>query len=299
MTNSAISLFLNPTAGRGRAGKTGAALSELLTSNGVEHTVIESTAPGELEKRVRAAVEGGAERLLVAGGDGSVHEAVNGILLSGRSAELGVVPVGTGNDFAKASTIPVHWEDAAILLADRLRSGMPARGIDIGRMNGRYFANSAGIGIDARVTGIAQKINLPIGDLVYLVAILRALWSRVSTPDLTIKFGDVTIDGPVTLVSVSNGAWVGGMFHIAPRAINDDGELDLVIVDPVSRLRILRLLPKLITGSHMNEPEMHYHRIEECDIVAAAEVPSHLDGEIQPPQTSFRVELIANGLALL
>jgi diacylglycerol kinase (ATP) len=299
MTKPAIPLFLNPTAGRGRAGKTGAALSSLLTGNGIEHTVVESTAPGEIEARVRAAVEAGAERVLVAGGDGSVHEAVNGIFLSGRMAELGVVPIGTGNDFAKASTIPLHWEDAAILLADRLRSDMAARNVDVGRMNGRYFANSAGIGFDARVTEIAQKSRLPIGDLVYLVAILKVLRSRVSTPSLDIRFDEVAIDGPVTLVSVSNGAWVGGMFQIAPGAINDDGELDLVIVDPVSRLRILRLLPKLMNGSHLDEPEMHCHRISDCDIVAAAPVPSHLDGEIQPLQTHFKVELQAGALPLL
>lgn len=294
-----IPLFLNPIAGRGRARRVQSSLRNLLTTSGIAHTVVETVAPRDLEQKVQAAVAGGAPQILVAGGDGTVHEAVNGMRNSGKTAEVGVIPMGTDNDFAKACSIPQHWEDAAMLLVDRLKNSMPARPVDIGRMNDRYFVNSVGIGFDAKITGIARHIRFPIGDLVYPAATLRALWDGMTTYDVTIRFADEKFEGAITMISVSNGPWVGGMFHIAPSAINDDGELDLLVVKPVSRLRIMTLLPKLIAGTHIGESEVSHSRIGSCEIVASEPLLSQLDGEIQPLQTHFRMELLPGALPLL
>lgn len=294
-----IPLFLNPFAGRGRARRMRSSLIELLTENNIAHSVVESTAPGDLEQKVRTAVADGARQLLVAGGDGSVHEAVNGMLNSGRTAEVGVIPLGSGNDFAKACSIPVHWEDATLLLIDRLKHKMPARRVDIGRMNDRYFANGAGIGIGAEVTSVARTMHLPIGDFVYLLAALRVVWDGVSTHDVTIRYGDQSVQESVALVNVSNGPWAGGMFHISPSAINDDGALDLLFAKRGSRLRILALLPKLVSGSHIGEPEIHHVRIERCEIAVQEPVLSHLDGEIQESAKRFEIEILPGVLPLL
>ena len=294
-----IPLFVNPSAGQWRARRVLPSIVELLTANGIAHRVIESEAAGDLEAKVRDAVASGVTQLLVAGGDGSIHEAVNGILQGGGSAELGIIPAGRGNDFAKACAIPPHWEDAALLLADRLKNAMPARPVDIGRMNGRFFANGAGIGFDARVTAIARSMHLPIGDLVYLVALLRGLWSGVGTHRVSVRYDEREYQGPVTLVNVSNGPWVGGLFNIVPSALNDDGELDLLVVKPVGRFRVMRLLPKLLGGNHMHEPEVVHFPIQGCEIEATEAMPSHLDGEVQPPQTRFTIELLAGALPLL
>ena len=194
-----------------------------------------SSAVGDLEARVAARVDDGATRIVVAGGDGSVYEAVNGIMRSEQSASLGLIPTGTGNDFAKACQIPLNWEHAARLLADRLAAGQSARTIDIGVMNDRYFANGAGIGFDAEVTRLARAYRLPIGDFVYLLAIFRAMVDGIATPRLQIEADDFSWDGPATLASVSNGPWIGGMFHIAPMAANNDAKLELMIADPVTR----------------------------------------------------------------
>lgn len=299
MVTMPIPLFLNPAAGRGRAARIRSALVELLTVNDIAHHVIESERPGDLEKKVKTAVAEGATQLLVAGGDGSIHEAVNGMLESGRSAEIGVIPLGRANDFAKACAIPPHWEDASLLLVDRLKNAMPARPVDIGWMNGRWFANGAGIGFDAKATAIARSMQLPLGDLVYLVAVLRGLWSGVSTHGVRIQTAADTYDGAVTLVHVSNGPWVAGLFQIAPSAVNDDGELDLLVVKPVSRMRVVTLLPRMIGGNHLGEPEISYTRVERCEVVAADPMPSHLDGEAQPMQTRFRIEMRAGALPLL
>ncbi|MFQ5983264.1 MAG: diacylglycerol/lipid kinase family protein, partial [Woeseiaceae bacterium] len=170
---------------------------------------------------------------------------------------------------------------------------------DAGRMNDRYFANGAGIGFDAKVTRIAREIRLPIGDVVYLVAVFKGMIGGVTTPPVTMQYSDRTYEGPVTLVNVSNGAWIGGMFHIAPMARNDDGRLDLVFAEPVSRLRIMALLPKLMQGTHIDEPEVRHSPVSRCRVNAAAPVPSHLDGEVQPLQTHFEIELLQGALRLL
>jgi len=299
MSAETIHLFLNPTAGRGRAGRRQARIVELLQDSGLPFELYKSLAVGDLEEQVKRHVDDGAERIVVAGGDGTVHEAVNGIMRSGRDAALGVIPTGTGNDFAKACDIPLNWEHATRLLADRLAAGHQARTIDVGTMNQRFFANGAGVGFDAKVTRIARSFHLPIGDLVYLLAIFRAMIDGIATPRLEISAADFSWDGPATLASISNGPWIGGMFHIAPMASNDDGKLELMIADPVSRRRILTLLPKLMSGTHMEETECRHASVTNLTIVSSEPLASHLDGEVQPLQQRFDLEILPGALRLL
>jgi YegS/Rv2252/BmrU family lipid kinase len=299
MRKRPIPLFINPTAGRGRAKRHADSICRLLADSGVACEEIHSNAVGDIEYKVFAAASAGADRIIVAGGDGSVHEAVNGILRSASQTALGVIPLGTGNDFAKACSIPLHWEDATRLLADRIGSDMPLRYIDAGRMNDRYFANGAGIGFDAKINHIARGNRLPLGDLVYLVAVFQGVWDGVITPSVRMQYDGADYDGPVTLVEVCNGPSVGGMFQIAPMAKNDDEFLDLVIVEPVGRLRIFTLLPRLVNGSHISAPEVTCARVNSVRLIADGPVPSHLDGEVQALQTEFQIEILKRSLAIL
>jgi diacylglycerol kinase (ATP) len=299
MSSLTPALFLNPVAGRGRAKRRLPRILALLEETGVHVVVHQSVAVGDLEAQVREAVSAGATQLIVAGGDGSIHEAVNGIMSAGGGAALGIVPVGTGNDFAKAAGIPLDWEAATTLLARRIADGAPPRSIDLGRMNERWFANGAGIGLDATVTKIARSYRWPIGDLVYLVAIFHTMLEGIATPQLLIEAGEFRWDGPLTLANVSNGPWVGGMFHIAPMAKNDDGTLELLVAAPVTRRRILQLLPKLVRGTHMAEPEIVHASVQRVRVAASAAVPSHLDGEVQPMQSEFEIEVLPGALRLL
>ncbi len=299
MTTRTPALLLNPIAGRGRAKRRLPRILELLEAAGVHAEVRQSTRIGDLENRVREAVRGGTTKLIVAGGDGSVHEAVNGMMAAGGNAALGVVPVGTGNDFAKAAGIPLDWEAATTLLARRVADGAHPRSIDLGRMNDRWFVNGAGIGLDAKVTQIARSYRWPIGDLVYLAAIFHAMLDGIATPEILIESDELRWDGPLTLANVSNGPWVGGMFHIAPMAKNDDGVLELLLAAPVTRRRILQLLPKLMRGDHMQESEIVHASVRRVKISASAAVPSHLDGEVQPLQAEFEIEVLPDALRLL
>ena len=299
MSAETVHFFLNPAAGRGRAGKREPRIRQLLESCGQPLEVHLSTDVGNLEDQVVEQVRKGARRIVVAGGDGTVHEATNGIMRAGGEAALGVIPTGTGNDFAKASSIPLDWELAAEQLAGRLASGSAGRVIDVGRMNERYFANGAGIGFDARVTEIARSYRWPIGDLVYLFAIFRGMVEGIATPRMRLTTDKLIWDGPITLANVASGPWVGGMFHIAPGADNGDGVFDLVIAAPVSRARILSLLPILMRGQHFNEEEITHMHVDRLLIEADNPVSSHLDGEMQPPGQRFEISLLPAALRLL
>jgi len=299
MPAETVHLFLNPTAGRGRAGKREPRIRELLGAGNFPLEVHLSRDAGDLEEQVRKQVDNGISRIVVAGGDGSVHEATNGIMRADGDAALGVIPTGTGNDFAKACNIPLDWERATTLLADRIPENEQARLIDVGLMNGRYFANGAGVGLDARVTRISRSYRAPMGDLVYLLAIFRAMIDGIATPHMRITADDQIYDSAITLANIANGPWIGGMFNIAPNAQNNDGNFDLLIVAPVSRTRIMSLLPKLIAGTHMGEKEIVHKPVTRVVIVSDEPVDSHLDGELQEMQQRFEIELLPGALRLL
>lgn len=274
-------------------------IKALFAQSDIPIDVYQSHAVGDLEQQVCAAVSNGADRLLVAGGDGSVHEAVNGILSAQGQSRLGVIPTGTGNDFAKGCAMPLDWEHATRLLAARLASTATWRTIDVGRMNDRFFANGAGIGFDAKVTRIARSYRLPIGDLVYLLAIFRCMLDGIATPNMTIDAENLRWTGPITLASISNGPWIGGMFNIAPMADNGDGQLELMIADPVSRRRMLSLIPRLMRGDHVTEREITHASVRRLRIEASAPLESHLDGEMQEPARTFDIEILPAALDLL
>lgn len=300
MANSEpVPLIVNPAAGRGGARRRAGIVSRLLADNGVMTDLRESREQGGVEQLTHEAIRSGHRRILVAGGDGSIHEAVNGFMRTPSDAALGIIPVGTGNDFAKACSVPTHFEHATALLADRLNGNAPPLFIDVGRCNNRYFVNGAGIGFDARVTAVAERLRWPVGDLVYLVALLKSLGDGVSTPALSVRFGNDELTGSVTLVNFANGPWEGGLFHIAPGADNGDGQLDMIYAEPVGVWRILRLLPKIMAGRHMDEVEVHHFRLRSATIEAEAPVLAQLDGEVQEPATRFAIELLPGALRLL
>ena len=291
-------LIANPNAGRGSGGRYLRLIEGAFRESGVDLPTTTSGGPGDVERQTLDAIENGYDSVIVAGGDGTINEAVNAIVKADQGTLLGVVPIGTGNDFVKAASIPPHWEHAAALLADRLQSGALPREVDVGRCNDRYFANGAGIGFDADAAAIADRSSAPLGDAVYLLALLRAL-RRLSAPVCELSTADGTVRGALTLVSFCNGPWAGGMFQFAPNAANDDGVLNMVYLDEVKRRRILTLVPKLLRGRHLAEPEVHTREVKRCSVVADRPLTWHVDGEVQKPKSSFEVELLPGALRLL
>ena len=296
---SALPLIINPSARRGRAGQRASEIRALFRERGVDTELILSREPGEIAGIAERLAADGTERIVIGGGDGTVHEAVNGILASGRPAALGLVPTGSGNDFAKACGIDPDWQNAILSLADRITSNVEPRTADAGRCNDRFFANGVGIGFDAIVTHYSSTIRLPLGKLVYVAGLARALIHGIVTPELTVTADDFHYEGRATLANIANGPWLGGQFKIAPHANNADGMLDLVLAEPITRLRVVDLLPLLKAGTHLDEPEVRHARVSRVAVECSEAIPSHLDGEVQPLASRFEIEVLPGALRLL
>ena len=242
--------------------------------------MVETTGRGDAIRLAEDAVRAGWPAVLAMGGDGTVHEVANGLLRASdaegaAAAALGVMPVGSGNDFALIAGIPRDPVDAA----RRIASGAERR-VDVGRVGERWFTNGIGAGLDARVAVEANRNRRFRGIGIYLWALARVLRTfrppviRVETDD-----GEV-IERPLTLVSVGNGGRHGGGFWLCPDAAIDDGLLDVCVCDGVGKLELLRILPKTLRGTHVGESCVHMRRVRHVHITSDSLLPVHADGEI-------------------
>ncbi|MGH8127481.1 MAG: diacylglycerol/lipid kinase family protein [Gammaproteobacteria bacterium] len=267
-------LLVNPAAGRGAgrtlAGKVQTCLREL----GIDFDTEFTRAPREAIEIVEHGTST-HDAILVAGGDGTWFEAVNGAMRAPQRPRLGLIPIGTGNDFAKMLGFGNDWREAC----QRIAAGH-TRAVDIGRCNQDYFANGAGIGFDAQVSREARRIRYLRGNAVYLLAVMRTLLLRYATPEVTIEHDTGTLQQTITLVAAANGRCYGGAFRIAPDAEIDDGYLELVCARGLGRLHILRLLPKVLAGRHIGDPAITMLRTRRVTIRSTVPLPLHLDGEV-------------------
>ncbi|MGH8372398.1 MAG: diacylglycerol/lipid kinase family protein [Gammaproteobacteria bacterium] len=308
-----IPLIINPAAGRGAGSRLENRLRDELASHGIKTDIIRSKGPNDVTACVAAALASKPERILIAGGDGTVHEAVNGWMRAGGGAPLGVIPVGTGNDFMKM--LDRHsddWRAACALIAHG-----HARQIDIARCTGTYecrgrhdagsdrcndfyFANSIGIGFDAQVAMEANRMQWLHSKLVYGVALMKTLLLKHRTPLVHLRAGETDIETLITLIAVNNGRVEGGSFVLAPHAEIDDGLLDVVIAAGMSRLGILQLVPSVLAGTHLDRHGVTAFRATRILIESDIGLPVHADGEIRyTDATRLEIEILPGRLAVI
>jgi len=291
----AIPLIVNPAAGRGSGERLGNDIRAQLAAHGVTAELICSRAPGDVAVRVQAALRDQPECILIAGGDGSVHEAVNGWLHAGGGAPLGIIPVGTGNDFAKMVAPHADWREACARIAHG-----KCRDIDVGRCNDFYFANSIGLGFDAQVALEANHMQWLHSKIVYGVALFKTLLLDHRTPTVHIRGGDIDLKQPITLVAINNGRVEGGSFVLAPNAEIDDGLLDVVIAGGLSRLGILRLVPRVLAGTHLTHRCVTAFRTTKLTIDSDTGLTVHADGEIRYlDATRLEIEVMPKRLSVM
>ena len=224
------------------------------------------------------AAEAGRDLIVAAGGDGTLNEVVNGVMQArqqGATVRLGVMPIGSGNDFAGALGIPTDLP----LAAEILKRGATRR-IDIGTVNGRYFANNVGIGFEAQVNIEAHKMTWLRGQAMYLMAIFRAIGSFPHPVVQIDRDGQRTENKSILMVTAGNNRRIGGGFLVFPEAVPDDGLLDLCVVDAIPRREILRLLPKLPKGNHVGKSCVEMTRFKHLVVESESPLPVHADGEI-------------------
>jgi diacylglycerol kinase (ATP) len=272
-------IILNPAADRGAAGKVLDPVVRAFRHHGWNPEVVRTERPGHATDLARSAGQDGVRIVVAVGGDGCVHEVANGLLAAGRDATLGVVPVGSGNDFAKLVGVYRHSPARAV---DKLVAGRPAR-FDVGKVRGEYFVNSLGFGYAPEVVKRRNQMQHLKGFLSYLVPVLRA-FASFRPPYLEITATEHAERGYVMTMEVCNGTTAGGTYRFAPNADPADGLLDVCLIRKVSLVRFLLAVPKVMSGKHLHMREVASFRTRRVVIRSPHEpLWMHLDGELRGP----------------
>lgn len=290
-----ILVIANPAARHGEGGRRLPILRRTLEELGVPHEVAVTTGPEDAISLAREGAELEYEVVVAAGGDGTMHEVANGLLLSGGSKTLmGCVPLGNGNDFCHALGIPQAIEEACRLLVER-----PVRSIDVGQVGSRFFINTLGAGFDAQGAIESRKIPWLRGVPLYLLAVFRSL-RAYEIPTITVTYDGDTLTQPMTMIVLCNGPREGGGFLVAPDAEVDDGVFDVVLARGLSRLGILRLLPEVMRGTHLDKEPVTLLRGQQLVLESPSPFPVHADGEILHRETErLEIELLPRRLAVV
>lgn len=286
-------IIANPAAGRGRAARMAAEIRRRLDDAGADCEIVHTSGRGDAESLAGGALKqsnvADAQRVCVVscGGDGTVQEAANALMRTGHGGVLGLAPVGRCNDFASAFGIDTDPDEITrILLRGRLQR------VDLGRVNDRYFCTIAAFGFDAAVSRYVNDMKIPLtGTVAYVYGVLCVL-RRYRAANARLSFDHETRDGPVFMAASANTRSYGGHMQVAPDARPDDGMLDVCVVSPLSRRRVIRLLRRVMRGRHTELPEVQFVRTRSVRI--ETDVPHEIwaDGELVG-QTPATIEAVA------
>ena len=277
MTQARHLIIVNPQARHGEAERLAPVIEALLAS--VPHDTVETTGPGHATEIAAAAHE--YDVVVASGGDGTVHEVLNGLMRidAARRPALAVLPTGSGNDTCRTMGVPLDLSEAAALLSTGER-----RRYDVGVCNGIFFNNSFAAGLDAKVTAKAVEYKVTkqrSGLWLYLTALLHVLFKDLGAFRLNIGF-DGAPAAPVDtlIVAINNGATYGGGFKITPDADPADGIFEVCMIDPLGLGEALWRLPFVIAGRHTKMPVVHMSRHTSAIIDSAVPLPAQIDGEV-------------------
>lgn len=270
-------ILFNPHAGTSDA-LTGADIFAPLRARGHDVVLVPGRVPGDLGARAARAVRAGADVVVAAGGDGTLNHVVNGIgRVRGGFARvtLGVLPLGTGNDFARTIGVPIDSAAAIECLAEGR-----VRALDLARLHDRMFINASGGGFTAETSShVSGSLKAWAGKLAYLVGGAQALIGHEAVHT------EIDLDGrklalPLQLFAVCNGRTLGGGHSLAPEAEPDDGWLDVCLVHGRSTIDLVALLPKLSSGAHVDDGQVVYARARRVVMRFASPTKVNVDGEV-------------------
>jgi YegS/Rv2252/BmrU family lipid kinase len=285
-------VILNPVTGRGQGGQALPRVQSELKQHGIDFDLVTTQAEGHARELAKhAALDSSFDCVIAAGGDGTVNEVINGLIEAAQArgswgrgepaGPLGVIPIGSGNDFAFGLGLKGHNIAAACA---RIAAGRP-RTIDIAHVSDDrgvelFFCNNLGTGFDAAANIEARKIKNLRGFPLYFAALIRTLSSYYHTPLANLQYGKEIMHLPVLMASVANGPRTAGGFLMAPNASLNDGLLDFCVVGEQSRLGIIGLIPHFLRGTHEGKTRVYMLRADHIVIEAADGLPVHVDGEV-------------------
>jgi YegS/Rv2252/BmrU family lipid kinase len=290
-----VHVILNPHAGRGRAGRAWDAFRPRLKRARIPHVVCAAGSAAEVTAFATDANSDNCSAVIVVGGDGTINDVVNGLLQSPRPPPLGIIPAGTGNDWAR-SLSPARLEIDALIrsLLDRR-----CRKIDVGRVNGRYFVNNFGWGLEGSVAREVSRLRPRVGRARYPLALLSALRNATNANAL-IEIDGIRHQLEVSTISVANGRSTGGGFVLCPAARLDDGLLDLFLARPLSMRDLPPGLWHLLRGTPSRWPKAILLRGSVIHLSLNRPLPAHADGNLLPAELAHAtIEILPRALRVL
>lgn len=267
-------LVVCPASGLGTAGRVAGSVAARLRESvdRLEQLVPES--PEDTDATLRKLVDSGVDAVFVLGGDGAAHAAVQACAQS--ETALAIIPAGTGNDLARALGLPRDPVEAAAIVAGGVRW---RQRMDLGQVaGGAWFATVLCAGFDSAVNERVNRMRWPRGPRRYDVAIVAEL-AALKPSRLVVRADDETVELDAISVAVGNTAYYGGGIPVCPAADPDDGLLDVTIVGKASRTDLIKILPSLRSGSHVDHPAVTTLRARQVAISSAADWIGYADGE--------------------
>lgn len=268
-------IIYNPTSGREAFKKQLPEVLQKFEIAGYETSCHATTCEGDAIQAARDAGERGFDLVIAAGGDGTVNEVVNGLADLEKRPQLGVIPVGTTNDFARAIGIP---RDNILTAVDSILAG-EARAIDIGRVNGHYFVNIAGGGRLTELTyEVPSKLKTVLGQLAYYLKGIEMLPS-IRPAEVEIEYDGKLFKGEIMLFLVSLTNSVGGFEKLAPDSKLNDGMFDLLILKKANLADFIRVASLALRGEHISDSNIIYTTANRVKVTSAQKMQLNLDGE--------------------
>jgi YegS/Rv2252/BmrU family lipid kinase len=281
-----IWIILNPTAGKGKAETQLPIIESFLKAQNENFEIILTKGPGDAIEIARNLPLKDNDITVAAGGDGTCNEVVNGLLTRSVSLNVpplfGVLPIGRGNDFAYAPSIPNDIEKALEILVRRKIRSLDAGFVKGGFFpEGRYFANGVGIGFDTQVGFDAAKMKHVQSGIAYAFGAIANIIRYDDPAVLQVKYDDEELTLPATIFSVMNGKRMGGSFYMGPNAELDDGMFDFCTVHhPKSRMRLIQLVARYTKGTQGECKEVSTGKAKHFHIKALeGGMAAHADGE--------------------
>lgn len=269
-------LIYNPTSGREEMRRLLPDVLERLDQGGIETSCHATTGEGDATREAALAVERGYDIIIAAGGDGTLNEVVNGMAGKTHLPPLGVFPLGTTNDFARAMGIPRRWEDYCDLVIEN-----KTRPIDIGKVNGRHFINIAGGGKLTELTyEVPSRLKTLIGQLAYYMKGIEKMASLSPTKLIIHAEGHEIIEGEFMLFLIANSNSVGGFEKLAPDARIDDGLLDVIALKKCNLAEFIRLVTMALRGDHLGDSHVIHFKTRRMEVTSPGRVLLNLDGEL-------------------
>lgn len=290
-------VIVNPMAGGGKALRLLPELRSRFSDPNMSAKILISEYHRHAVKLAEDGIAEGFRQIVSVGGDGTLHEIVEGIMSSGKSAEvlLGVIPIGGGNDFCRSLGITFNLkQNLEILKQGKVRQ------LDLGKVQNTHFVNSMGAGFDAVIARKAERARYLPGRIRYIFAILSSLLHLKSYHVRIESDGEIRVLKAL-MISIGNGSFCGRGFKLCPHAEQDDGKLDLCIVEALPLNKILFALPSVMKGTHLRFSFVSLRQVRHIQIVSPSDLPIYCDGELPDLNDKRRIEIsiIPKGLKMI